>query len=71
MGLFFNRKKSNRETVLVDTASDVEIEAIKRETHKKIQTAAQATESLNSLLRANGITLNISIATGGHHRANH
>lgn len=68
MGLLFNRKQSTREATKTDAGNSGEVEAIKKETHQKIQEAGTATKNLNSLLSANGITLNISIATGGHNR---
>lgn len=68
MGFFFNRKQSNRSSVSSDATSSEKVEAITHETHQKIQQANNAAKNLNSLLKANGITLNISIATGGHDR---
>jgi hypothetical protein len=69
MGLIFNRKKSQASTVRSDVTSSNEVERLKGKAHKTAERTNQDIEKLNSLLRANGITLNISIATGGHHRA--
>lgn len=41
---------------------------IKRSTTRKIQKAEDSVSNLHSLLKANGITLRIHIATGGDHR---
>lgn len=65
MGLF-NLKQSKREAKICDIDAELEVESIKKETHASIQQANKATKNLKSLLDANGITLNISIATGGH-----
>lgn len=65
MRLFFDHKKSPPKP---PTVSGPSVEAIKQDTHDKIQQAEDAAKGLNTLLRANGITLNISIATGGHTR---
>lgn len=64
MGLF--NKQSKREAKICDIESEMEVESIKRETHDTIKKADKAAKNLKSLLDANGITLNISIATGGH-----
>lgn len=46
---------------------DPDIEKMKRKTHDSAAKADKNIKKLNDLLEANGITLKIYIATGGHH----
>lgn len=48
-----------------------EIQAVRHDTLKKIGKATSTNERLKKLLEANGITLNILVATGGDRRGKH
>lgn len=61
---WFGRKKQQRE---IDTEqSSNEVIAIKSRAKKTTQQTAKDIDRLNRLLKANGITLKIHIAAGGH-----
>jgi len=45
-----------------------EVERLKLQTHEVAGRAEDSIQQLNSLLRANGITLNIYRASHGHHK---
>lgn len=49
-----------------DILADKEVEAIKRPTHLASRRALRSAEQLKSLLKADGITLKIHIATHGN-----
>lgn len=66
MGLFWKHKESAQKTARIDEGRSSEVEAIKLRAHNSAERADWQINRLNDLLRANGITLNISIATGGH-----
>jgi hypothetical protein len=63
--LFFWRKSCPDEQVVTPSPAVVEQ---KRKTHKAVAEADQSIKNVNQLLRANGITLQISVATGGTRR---
>lgn len=69
MKLFWHRKQEAETTLERDIGLSNEVDKLKRRTHQTAEKADEDITKLNDLLRANGITLNISIATGGHHRS--
>lgn len=68
MGIFFNRRQSKIENRATDVLCSREVDLLKQQTHRKVEEANESITKLNALLRANGITLDISIATGAHRR---
>lgn len=61
----FGRKRQDVEKQ--DAEASREVRRLKAETHKTAMQADRDIRKLNSLLRANGITLQIYHATGGGH----
>lgn len=59
----FGKKSVNGELHM----KTVEAEAIKKRAIKSIENTTCTAEKLNKLLLANGITLKIYLAKGGHH----
>lgn len=58
-----------REESRKDLRAEVEVEALKRPGHVASKNATQSADKINKLLRANGITLKIHIATKGENHA--
>lgn len=56
-----------RKDVEQEVKAYIEVENLKKKTHKSSEEAKEATERLNKLLVQNGITLKIYIAAGGKH----
>lgn len=50
-----------------DNASSQQVVQLKSQAHQTAAKADKDIQRLNSLLKANGITLKIHIASGGHH----
>lgn len=67
MGLFFRHNRTVKRTVSSDAAMSCAIDDLKSPMNETVDQASKDIRKLNALLRANGITLNISIATGGNH----
>lgn len=65
---FWHHKQEKEDVAKHDVVLADEVEALKKRAHQSAEKADRDINKLNDLLRANGITLNISIATGGHHR---
>lgn len=66
MRLLWRNKQPQLENANVDVDCHSEVDALKKEAHKSIAQADKSAKRLNALLKANGITLQINIATGGH-----
>jgi predicted ribonuclease YlaK len=66
--MFWHHKRETKATAEHDVVMSEEVEALKKKAHQSAEKASRDINKLNDLLRANGITLNISIATGGHKR---
>jgi len=64
---WFRRRITNAEIEVAAEQSSIEVTAIKRKTKQTTQQTAKDIDRLNKLLKANGITLKIHIAAGGHH----
>lgn len=65
---WFSRRKQEKEHIeAVAEQSSIEVLAIKSKTAKTTKQTAKDIDRLNALLKANGITLKIHIAAGGHH----
>ncbi len=60
-------RKHEREVVAHDKASSVEVTALTRKSHATAEKANRDIQKLNRLLRADGITLKIHVASGGRH----
>lgn len=67
MSWFFHHKQNVRDNLQDDNISSIEITQIKRKGHRTIDKADKEITKVNNLLKANGITLKIHIASGGHH----
>ena len=63
---FWNHKQHQRETEQHDVESTVEVVQLKEKAHMSANKADKDIQRLNKLLSANGITLKIHIASGGH-----
>ena len=66
MSWFFSRKQNDENNLQDDRNSSAEIFRIKRKGHTTIDKADAEITKVNRLLKANGITLKIHIASGGH-----
>lgn len=62
--IFFGKRAAQQAEAL-----DVEVERLKAQNNEKISKVTSSSDRLHKLLKANGITLRIYIATGGdkHH----
>lgn len=67
MSLFWKRKQNIIAEKVAERANEIKVDQIKHQTHETATQANKDIKKLNSLLRANGITLKIHIASGGHH----
>ena len=71
MGLFWGHKKSRRKERINDAHSSAEVDQIKKETLDTAEEARRKAEELNKLLLANGISVQIHIATRGKLKRGH
>lgn len=67
MNLFFRHKQDTNDDFKDNSAASIEVIQIKREGHKAIDKANKEITKVNDLLKANGITLKIHIASGARH----
>lgn len=65
MKWFWSRHKMEHEVEHHRKRSADEVKKLKRRTARSTGTAHRNIQNLNELLRANGITFNIHVATGG------
>lgn len=68
MRWFWNKKKVNQEVAEHERQSSIEVTELKGRVHQSTTQAKKDVDRLNKLLKANGITLKIHIASkgGGH-----
>lgn len=66
MSLFWKRRAHIEADSKTKEASSNEVTKLNRQTHQTADQANRDINKLNDLLRANGITLKIHIASGGH-----
>lgn len=67
MSLFWKRKQHIAQEHALDDAVSLEVEKIKKPLHEVSKSATKSIKGVESTLRANGITLQIHVATGGRH----
>lgn len=68
MWIFKKRKTQQNEREAHEKAVTIEIQNHKKTTLKAIKETKQVTDNFNRLLKKNGITLKIHIATTGGHK---
>lgn len=66
MALFWRRKQIIEKEKEHDRQSSIEVVALKKKTYRTAEQTNRDIDKLNRLLRADGITLKIHIASGGH-----
>lgn len=67
--LWFKQKKQKQAMQCEhDNQSSIEVVEMKSKVHQSAAQSKRDIDKLNKLLKANGITLRIHIATGGGHR---
>jgi len=64
--LWHRNKKLRKKEMIAEIIQSAEIERLKQEVHESADHADRNIKKLNKLLRANGITLKIHIASGRH-----
>lgn len=64
---FFRKRRQNAPEEEHNDASFVEVVEMRRRLHQTTAQAKKEIDKVNSTFRANGITLKIHIASGGHH----
>ena len=69
MGWINKRKQATIKHEEIAEQSSIEVVALKRKTNKTAKQTSKNIDRLNKLLKANGITLKIHIATKGGHYA--
>lgn len=69
MRWFWSRQQVQLEVAQHEKRSSIEVLDIKSKTHASTQQAKKDIDRLNRLLKANGITLKIHIATRGDYHA--
>lgn len=67
MQWFWNKKKMQRQLAQHEQQSSIEVLELKGKAHQSTTKAKRDIDKLNRLLKANGITLKIHIATNGEH----
>lgn len=67
MALFWHRKRTIGREKLADEKSSKEVNRMTKEVHQTAYKTNQDIKRLNDLLKSNGITFKIHIATGGKH----
>lgn len=60
-------KKELADASKQDDINDMQVKQLKKRTHRQIIRTDETAKNLNKILKANGITLKIYIARGGHY----